>query len=91
MRGQELKDRKYRIAKFKGGFFPQVKMKPEWFFIWGPWKCICEHPGDSYGLYPVNHHNYPKTKKEAEEICKSFDGWFQEESVSKWKYFSVNI
>ena len=91
MRGQELKDREYRLKKFKGGYFPQVRMKPEWFFIWGVWKTIAKHPGDDYGLYPGNHHSYPKTYDEAKQICKDFDDWFKETSVAKWTYSNVNI
>jgi hypothetical protein len=91
MTGTEVKDREYRLKIYKGGYFPQVRSKREWFFIWGPWLNIGEHPGDDYGLYPRDHTSYPKTKEEANQICKDYNEWARERDVAKWTHCAVNI
>ena len=53
-------------------FFPQVKMIK--FGVFGFWRKIAKHY-DGFGLYPESDYKYPKTEKEAKEVCESFDKW----------------
>ena len=81
----EMKNkREYRLIERKNifhkdkRFFPQVKMK-KFFGMIETWRKIGVH-SNGYGLYTESDYKYPKTKVEAEKICKKFDEWVEVET-----------
>ena len=63
-------------------FFPQIKTTT-FFGLIKTWNKIAKHV-DGYGLYPDDDYKFPKTEKEATQICRDFEKWidFQETTVN---------
>ena len=78
----------YRIANINGDYFPQVKTKK--FLFWSSWKRIAEHP-TGYGMYGQQDRDYPKTKKECEQIIFDFDKWFKKKNIVNEKYINLKL
>lgn len=73
----------YRIENINGYYYPQGRVNKSLF--WGRWKRIAKHP-TGYGMYTPPNIDYPKTKKECEQIIKGFDKWIKEQSVKNISY-----
>lgn len=72
---------KYRVAYRNGKYFAQAKKN--WF---SKWKRIGEHPGESFGLYPVNDWSYGKdTPEQAEQLINSYH-WWATSDMAFWAY-----
>lgn len=76
----------YRIKSINDKHWPQVRSK--FLGIWGKWETIAEHPGESFGLYPENHTDYPKTENECRVIIGEYKQWLAAKK-GKVKYTKV--